>query len=201
MYMGVCERFSRQGSSPGTCFMPLPRPMMEGLSCSCSLSGVIWPALPGCATSETQHYYQSSLTGLQPIWLLPALHLKRLSLFPYPGAFQNLNSVWPEYPHLHPENSGRAKERARASTSLNHSGEGWIKEGNASQSSVFAGNRMNSGGKQKNRHWLDMAQVPPKSKPEATYINVRSYRATVKAMAGSQGPKKESQGQKKKLSL
>ena len=45
-----------------------------------------------------------------------------------------------------------------------------------------------------------MAKVPPRSKPEATCINVRSYRATVKVMTGSQGPKKV-KGKKKKLAL
>lgn len=45
-----------------TCLRSLSE--LETLSCSCPLSEVIWPHSPGWAASDTQHYYQSSLSGL-----------------------------------------------------------------------------------------------------------------------------------------
>lgn len=88
MCINACAGLSTQGSSPPVGFVPPSFPEVEALGGGRPhLWGPLANGSPGRATSETRPYYQFSLSGLQPVWLLLALHLERLGLFPYPGAF------------------------------------------------------------------------------------------------------------------
>ena len=77
---------------------------------------------PGCATSETQHYYPFILSGFQPVWLLLPSVWKDWT-FSLILELSRSSAVWLEDKPSQ-RAMGEAKERARASGSLNHSGEG-----------------------------------------------------------------------------
>lgn len=75
------------------------------------------------------------------------------------------SAVWPEDKPSQ-RARGRAKERARASRSLNHGGNRWEKEGKCkSKLCVFAEHRAHSRGKQENSLWFS----GPGSRPRARH--------------------------------
>lgn len=114
----VCVRGSQHEAPPFICVTFL---CLSQLQLPLSL-GSLGQHPPGCATSETQHCYQFSLSGFQPVWLLFPSVWKDWA-FSLILELSRSSTVWPEDKPSQRAMAG-AKERARASGSLNHNGEG-----------------------------------------------------------------------------
>lgn len=164
----VKERFSTQGPSPLVCYMPLSLPEMEAPNRSClplwgHLASTPLAGLPqrrsviihsACQASSQLGSCSFSVWKGWAFSLIPEL--------------SRSSAVWLEDK---PENYRRAKETVGASVTVER-----VEQGRQGKSKlcVLAEKGANSGGKWENRLCLAMAQLPPPSKSETTYVHLRS---------------------------
>lgn len=144
------------------------------LSCSCALRGVTWPP-----SSWLRHLRDIALLSAQPAGppasLAPACSPSgKVEPLPLSRSLLEAQLSLARRQTL----PGRLREGKGESKGPQEAGSPWgaVGKGRPRRAGLcVCAEHSSCGEKQKNRLWLDTAQLPPTSKPEATCVYIRSY--------------------------